>query len=166
MRHLWCIYIYKRFLINRKGRDQVFLKLQISLQPSFMKRGRIENNVVAWNSSMTCNLGLPSWYIRHPWWKKRYPTKGVAVLESSGGSPLAVTNLGSIKSPLKTWEGLITRSAFHQGSVSFWTNDLLLLLVMTSEVNIIDRLCLNGSYELKYYFFVFLQPTHVRQTTK
>ena len=31
--------------------------------------------------------------------------------------------VGSIKSPLKTWEGFITtwRSVFHQGSVKFWT---------------------------------------------
>ena len=84
--------ILKRFLSNRKGWDQVFLKLQISLQPkklqpSFMKRGRKENNVVAWNSSMTCNLGLPSWYIRHPWWENIQMLFLWLVVESPGGTP-------------------------------------------------------------------------------
>ena len=35
---------------------------------------------------------------------------------------------------------------------------------MTSEVNIIDKICSNGSYEHKSKFFVFFKPTQVRQT--
>ena len=76
----------------------------------------------------------------------------------------ATDNLGSIKSPLKTWEGLITKSAFHQGSADFWTNEFIVLYVMTSGINIIDKICLNRSSEHKSHFFVFFKPTQEIQT--
>ena len=55
-------------------------------------------------SDLHPNLVVPSWYIRNPWWEKRYPTKGVAVSDSSGGSPLGPAFPQTTVTYLSLWQ--------------------------------------------------------------
>jgi len=52
---------------------------------------------------------------------------------------------------------------FHQGSAKFWSNEFMVLCEVTSEVNIIDRICLMVSCEYNSQFFVFFKFAQVEQ---
>ena len=55
-----------------------------------------------------------------------------------------------------TWEGLITRSWFHQGSVKFWLVSQVALAPQIILFRVIEDICLNWCTTYEYIFFRIL----------